>query len=104
VLLQPLPERLREPTIEIAHAAQPCTNLDAGHRTSALAIEPLPLVAEGVAKSPPSDGASGKWRLVTGDRRAAAGVLTASGGGEVVSVELEEVVGGGQQPPFGSDG
>jgi hypothetical protein len=26
-----------------------------------------------------------------------------SGGCEVVSVELEEVVGGGQQPPFGSD-
>ena len=41
---------------------------------------------------------SGAWRSVLATPR------RFLGGGELVSVELEQVVGGGQEPPFRSDG
>jgi hypothetical protein len=67
----------------------------------------LSLFAEGVAQR--LDGWSPRPERDAGDRRvplSSKGSTAARGsaGGELVLVELEQVVGGGQQPPFGPDG
>jgi hypothetical protein len=78
-------------------------------------LAPVPLLAEGVAERVcgfggvivvARAGARRAGRLGRAELQRAPAELLAdgSGGGELVSVELEEVVRRGQQPPFRSDG